>query len=82
MVMHNAYRKGKDFSHTINEAEEKLKNAASDIQDSSSSQGQQVAQMINQADRQLRENPWPVVAGVAVTCLFLGFFAGSVRSRG
>lgn len=28
-------------------------------------------------DSQLRDNPWPIVAGVAVGCVLLGFIMGA-----
>ncbi len=32
-------------------------------------------------DKQLRDNPWPIVAGVAVGCVLLGFIMGAVNKR-
>ncbi len=79
--MQDVYTKDSDFSKTMDEGQEKLKKAAGDVQKRIKEGQDQVQQLISQADKQLRENPWPVVAGVAVGCLFLGFFAGNVRSR-
>jgi ElaB/YqjD/DUF883 family membrane-anchored ribosome-binding protein len=79
--MQDTYTKESDFSRTLEEGEEKLKKAACEAQHRLKQGQEQVQQLISQADKQLRENPWPIVAGVAVGCLFLGFFAGNVRSR-
>jgi len=70
-----------EFSKTIEQGEEKLKSAAWDVQRQLKQGQEQVQQLIGQADKQLHENPWPVVAGVAVSCLFLGFIVGTGRSR-
>ena len=79
--MQDVYTKESDLSKSINEGEEKLKKAACDAQHRLKQGQEQMQQLISQADKQLHENPWPIVAGVAVGCLFLGFFAGNVRSR-
>jgi len=79
--MQDVYTKDNDLSKTINEGEERLRSAASDAQKRLKQGQEQIQQLIAQADKQLHENPWPIVAGVAVGCLFLGFFAGSVRSK-
>jgi ElaB/YqjD/DUF883 family membrane-anchored ribosome-binding protein len=70
-----------DFSRTMDQGEEKLKNVAEEAQKRIKQGQEQVQQLISQADKQLHENPWPIVAGVAVGCLFLGFFAGNIKSR-
>jgi ElaB/YqjD/DUF883 family membrane-anchored ribosome-binding protein len=90
--MQDAYTKEKDFGNTgkdrmddfsksIQQGEDKLKSAAYDAQQRLKQGQEQVQQLISQADKQLHENPWPIVAGVALGCLFLGFFAGNVRSK-
>ena len=73
--MQDTYIKEKenDFSRTLDRGEEKLKNAASDAQKRLQQWQEQIQQLISQVDKQLHENPWPIVAGVAVGCLFLGF---------
>jgi ElaB/YqjD/DUF883 family membrane-anchored ribosome-binding protein len=79
--MQDVYTKEGDISKAMDEGEEKLKKAACDAQNRLKQGQEQVQQLISQADKQLHENPWPIVAGVAVGCLFLGFFAGNVRSK-
>jgi ElaB/YqjD/DUF883 family membrane-anchored ribosome-binding protein len=37
---------------------------------------EQLRKVINTVDKQLHENPWPVVGGVALSCLLLGFLMG------
>jgi len=70
-----------DLSRTIDEGQETLKYASIEAQKKLKQGQEQLQKLIAQADHQLHENPWPIVAGVAVACLFLGFFAGNVRSR-
>jgi len=79
--MQDIYTQENDLSRTISDGEEKLKHAASEAQKRFRQGQEQVQQLISQADKQLHENPWPIVAGVALGCLFLGFFAGNVRSK-
>ena len=71
----------KNAQEGIKQGEDKLKLMALDASTQMKHGQEQVKQLIAQADKQLRENPWPIVASVAVGCLFLGFFAGNVRSR-
>lgn len=53
---------------TISEMEKKLK------------QGEETfKQIFSNADKQLHENPWPIVTGLALSCLFLGFVIGTSR---
>ena len=79
--MQDTYIKEKenDFSRTVQQGEDKLKAAACDAQKKLKQGQEQIQQLISQADKQLHENPWPIVAGVAVGCLFLGFLAGNSR---
>ena len=35
--------------------------------------------IISDTDKQLRENPWPIVGGVALSCLLLGYIMGHSR---
>jgi len=79
--MQETYTKESDLSRTMEQGEEKLKKAAWDVQRQLKQGQEQVQQLISQADKQLHENPWPVVAGVAVSCLFLGFIVGITRSK-
>jgi ElaB/YqjD/DUF883 family membrane-anchored ribosome-binding protein len=79
--MQDIYTKESDLSRTIDQGEEKFKKAASDTQKKIKQGQEQIQHLISQADEQLHENPWPIVAGVAVGCLFLGFFAANVRSK-
>ncbi len=78
--MQEMYTK-EDISKTIEQGEERLKNAMGDIEKKLKQGREQVQQLINQADKQLHDNPWPIVAGVAVGCLFLGFLAGKTKNN-
>ncbi len=70
-----------DLSKTIEQGGDNSKNSTWDVQKQLKQGQEQVQHLISQADKQLHENPWPVVAGVAVSCLFLGFIVGTSRAR-
>jgi ElaB/YqjD/DUF883 family membrane-anchored ribosome-binding protein len=61
----------------------KLKDKAADLQEAAQEWQQRAAEATRKAaratDEYVHENPWPVVASVAVGCLVLGFLLG--RSR-
>ena len=45
-------------------------------------QGQdQIKNVASMVDKKFRENPWPIVGGVAVVALLLGFVLGSNRGK-
>jgi ElaB/YqjD/DUF883 family membrane-anchored ribosome-binding protein len=75
--MHDIYRKESHLSRSIDEAEERLKNAADAAQKKSRQKFEEAKKLIDRADQQLHENPWPVVAGVAASCLLLGYYTGA-----
>lgn len=40
---------------------------------------EQLKHAAHHVERQLQENPWPVVTGIAVGCLLFGFIMGTAR---
>lgn len=63
----------------IHEGEEKVRKIASEVEHRLKQGEEQVRQLINKADKQLHEKPWPIVAGVAISCLFVGFLMGATK---
>jgi ElaB/YqjD/DUF883 family membrane-anchored ribosome-binding protein len=58
------------------EKEDRLKDVLLDME-SKLKQGQEkIKTVAADVDKRLRDNPWPVVAGVAVGCILLGFILG------
>ncbi len=79
--MQNTYMKDKenDLQSSLKEGEDRIKNVVSDI-DKKVKQGQeQIQKVIADVDKKLHENPWPIVGGVAVGCVLLGFILGISR---
>ena len=60
-----------------NQNEVSLKAIAAEAQRKLKLAQEQVTQLATTVDKQVKENPWPAIAGVAVGCLFLGFIMGS-----
>jgi len=60
-----------------NQNEISLKAIAAEAQRKLKLAQEQVTQLATTVDKQVKENPWPAIAGVAVGCLFLGFIMGS-----
>jgi len=73
--MQNTYKEN-DLQNTIKEGEERVKSVVADI-DKKVKQGQeQIQKAIADVDKRLHENPWPIVGGVALGCVVLGFILG------
>jgi ElaB/YqjD/DUF883 family membrane-anchored ribosome-binding protein len=76
--MENTYMKDKerDLQGALKEGEERVKGVVSDI-DNKIKQGQeQMQKVMGEVDKKLRDNPWPIVGGVAIGCVLLGFILG------
>ncbi|MBF0489546.1 MAG: hypothetical protein HQL15_02875 [Candidatus Omnitrophica bacterium] len=58
------------------ENEDCIRSVLSDVE-SKLKQGQEkLKTVVADVDKQVRDNPWPVIAGVAVGCVLLGFIMG------
>jgi ElaB/YqjD/DUF883 family membrane-anchored ribosome-binding protein len=69
----------KDFENAANAGKDKMKSMAYDL-DKNFKEGQEkLKDIASCADKKLRENPWPVVIGVGVSSLLIGFLMGSRR---
>ena len=69
-----------EYDHSaIHQGEEKIREAALNVQKKIKEGQEQVKQIVTKVDKQLHENPWPIVAGVAATSLFLGFIMGMTK---
>ncbi len=66
-----------DLDESLKEGEEYVKDIVSDTQKTLKQGREQLKQAIAEVDKRLHENPWPIVAGVAVGCTLLGFIMGS-----
>jgi ElaB/YqjD/DUF883 family membrane-anchored ribosome-binding protein len=81
--MQNDYGKEKEgaarVGDYINQGEDKFKVIAAEAQKKLKETQEQVAQLASTLDKQVKENPWPAIAGVAVGCLFLGFIMGKSK---
>ena len=62
-----------------NAGKDRLKNVMSQIEKSLKETQEQIKTMATTADKQLRANPWPIVAGIAATSVLLGFVMGASR---
>ena len=68
-----AFHEGeKEFKEVAREVEKNLRKKLLE--------GKETVQHVTTAvDKQMRTNPWPIVAGVAAGCLLLGFVMGTTR---
>ena len=62
-----------------NEAKYKIKDLVSDVEKSIKQGQEQAKNFAVNADKKIKENPWPIVGGVATVALLLGFAMGSSR---
>ena len=58
------------------ENEENIKSVMSDVEEKIKQGQDKLKSVAADVDRQFRDNPWPIVAGVAVGCVLLGFIMG------
>lgn len=88
--MQNAYTKDKDTDHmpkdrmpdlnaALKQGEEQIKSTLSEVEKRLAQGKEQMKVVIADVDKRLHENPWPIVAGVAVGCILLGFILGFKR---
>ena len=78
----DASEKAQDYATAIRQGEEKIKNVINDVENKLKVGQERVKQFVATADKQAHENPWPIVAGVALSCLFLGFIMGNAKRNG
>ena len=72
--------KNEDYvSSAIQEGEQKVRDIISDAKKKLSQGGAQLKEVASAVDKQLHENPWPIVGGVAASCLLLGFILGKSK---
>ncbi len=76
----NAGKAADYVESAIRQGEDKVKGFASDANKKLKQGEDQLQQIIATVDKQLHANPWPVVTGVAVAALLVGFIAGSRRN--
>ena len=89
-IMQNIYTKqdsletGKNksdgFSSSLGKEEnQKIKDTVSDVKKKLAQGEEQLKEIVSTIDKQLHENPWPIVGGVAAGCLLLGFIMGKSK---
>ena len=70
----------------FNQAEREMKETAIELEKNfrkKFAEGkEQIQHMVTNVDKQLKTNPWPIVGGIAATCLLLGFVLGTYRRGG
>jgi len=64
---------------TIDEGESKLRNTLYEAEKRLKEGREQITKMAADIDKKAHENPWPVVAGVGVSCLLLGLLIGKSK---
>ena len=60
----------------IQDAEDRIKGIADNFQKQIKQGQEQLGQLAAKADKQVRENPWPVVIGVGAVAFLLGCVVG------
>lgn len=73
----------KDVSANLREGKAELKEGAAEVtrqlQDKLHEGQESIRHYAGVVDKQLRKDPWPVVAGIAVGSLLIGFILGSSK---
>ncbi|MCR4337201.1 MAG: hypothetical protein NUV91_05295 [Candidatus Omnitrophica bacterium] len=72
---------GTDLNEAIRHGEERVRNIISDVEKKVRQGQEQVKHVVADVDKRLHENPWPIVAGIAVGCLLLGFIMGGSKKH-
>ncbi|MBF0571555.1 MAG: hypothetical protein HQL12_06745 [Candidatus Omnitrophica bacterium] len=65
---------------SIEDGEFKLKNAIYDAEKRIQQGYEQVTKMASDIDKKAHDNPWPIVAGVGISCLLLGLLIGKSKN--
>ena len=60
---------------------DRIKGMVSDMEKKLKQGEEQVKHLVSNVDKKVHENPWPVVAGIAAGCLFMGFMMGITKRR-
>ena len=55
---------------------DRIKSVMSDVENQIKVGQEKLKTVAANVDSQLRDNPWPIIAGVAVGCVLLGFVMG------
>lgn len=84
--MHNGNQNPKErlneyTSSAMNEAQDKAKQTMAELQGQIHQTQEQLTKLTNEVDKQLKENPWPIVIGVGVGCLLLGTVLGALKTK-
>lgn len=58
------------------ESQDRIKSALSEVETKIKLGQDKLKVMASDVEAQLKDNPWPIVAGVAVGCVLLGFILG------
>lgn len=66
----------------MQQAEAQARDAISELEKKLRHGQENFRQLFSTADKQLHENPWPIVTSLAAGCLFLGFIIGALRRPG
>ena len=61
------------------QGEDRIRSVVSDVEKKLKQGEEQVRNLVTNVDKQLHKNPWPIVAGVAASCLFMGFIMGTTK---
>jgi ElaB/YqjD/DUF883 family membrane-anchored ribosome-binding protein len=64
---------------TIDQGADKLRGAFNEAEKKIKQGQEQIARLASDIDKQARENPWPLVAGVSVVCFLVGIIIGKSR---
>jgi ElaB/YqjD/DUF883 family membrane-anchored ribosome-binding protein len=57
--------------------DERIRNVMQDVENKLKQGQDKIKTVAAGVDKQLRDNPWPIVAGVAVGCILVGFIMGA-----
>ena len=88
--MQNAYTQEKetgkekvsDYASSVLRNEgERIKHVVSDVEKKIKQGEEQIKQLASTVDKQVHENPWPIVTGVAAGALLIGFIMGITRGK-
>jgi ElaB/YqjD/DUF883 family membrane-anchored ribosome-binding protein len=75
----NKERLGEYASSAIEQGQEKAKETLAELEMQIKHAQDQLNKLTANVDKQLRENPWPIVVGVGLGCLLLGTLLGASK---
>ena len=80
-AMHTPSHNRDKLDTSLKQGEEYVKEFTQEAQEQIKQGREQLRKIVSEIDKKAHENPWPIVGGVAIGCVLIGFLLGSRRGH-